>query len=126
MARERDDDLLSAIVDRVLESPEARGVFERIHGVIDRVGEIIEPSARSQQPPRSSSSSPPRPQTPHEQQQVARRVLNFSPDEPLDREKIVRRRRELARSKHPDRGGSNEAMQAVNRAADILLKSLPR
>lgn len=57
----------------------------------------------------------------------ARDILGFSPNEPLTREQVQRRRRELARRYHPDRGGgaqANARMVAINEAADTLLQTL--
>jgi hypothetical protein len=42
-------------------------------------------------------------------------------DENASSESITVRRREMAIRNHPDRGGTHEAMAAVNRAADLLL-----
>lgn len=42
-------------------------------------------------------------------------------DENASSESIAVRRREMAIRNHPDRGGTHEAMAAVNRAADLLL-----
>ena len=43
-------------------------------------------------------------------------------DENASSESIAVRRREMAIRNHPDRGGTHEAMAAVNRAADLLLR----
>src|SRR5690606_7036441 len=45
-----------------------------------------------------------------------RSVLGFSPDEPVSAGAVGSRYRELARQRHPDRGGSHEAMATLNRA----------
>jgi hypothetical protein len=50
--------------------------------------------------------------------------LLFGKDDVLDKQKITKRRKELAKLCHPDSGGSVEAMQAVNYAADVLLAKL--
>lgn len=55
-----------------------------------------------------------------EERRRARIVLGFTPSEALTLEMIQKRRRELARKHHPDRGGSVAKMQAVNAAADVL------
>lgn len=52
----------------------------------------------------------------------ARRVLGFTAKEPVTREQVKARQRELARKHHPDRGGSVERMQQINWAVDILLR----
>jgi hypothetical protein len=69
---------------------------------------------------RSAPPPPPPPDPQIEERRRARIVLGFSPREPLTLEIIQRRRRELARRHHPDRGGSVAKMQAVNAAADVL------
>lgn len=55
---------------------------------------------------------------------MARSIMQFGPKEPLTRETITKRRRALAAVCHPDKGGSTEAMQNLNRAAEILLASV--
>jgi hypothetical protein len=68
------------------------------------------------QPPRPSEPPPPDPI------QRAREVLNFGPEEPLTKDAINSRRRQLATVFHPDRqGGGTAAMQRINQAADLLL-----
>lgn len=54
----------------------------------------------------------------------ARMVLGFDNTQPLDEVTIQRRRKELARKHHPDRGGSEERMRRINAAADVLLAAL--
>lgn len=51
--------------------------------------------------------------------------MGFSPGQPLTRAIVKKRRNELAGLFHPDRGGSDAAMQRVNAAADQLLAQLP-
>jgi hypothetical protein len=83
-----------------------------------------EPWFRPQKPP---PRSPPPQQPPQAAPAIAaaRKVLGFGPREPLTRPIVKARQRELARTHHPDAGGSNEAMAKVNRAADDLLAQLP-
>lgn len=65
--------------------------------------------------------APPQPLDPKiEERRRARITLGFAPSEPVTLEVLQRRRRELARKHHPDRGGSVAKMQAVNAAADVL------
>lgn len=54
--------------------------------------------------------------------EVARALDLLELDENASIEAIVARRREIATRTHPDRGGSHEAMVAVNRATDVLLR----
>jgi len=51
----------------------------------------------------------------------ARRILGYTAKEPITKDQIKLRQRELARKHHPDRGGSVERMQDINWAVDILL-----
>lgn len=53
----------------------------------------------------------------------ARRTLGFTAKEPLTRDQVKGRYRELARKHHPDRGGSVARMQEINGAMEILLES---
>ncbi|HET9061832.1 MAG TPA: hypothetical protein VFO62_00955, partial [Candidatus Binatia bacterium] len=55
-----------------------------------------------------------------EERRKARIVMGFTPGQALTLEMVQKRRRELARKHHPDRGGSVDKMQAVNAAADVL------
>jgi hypothetical protein len=54
----------------------------------------------------------------------ARVVLGYAVSQPVTEQEVQRRRRELARRYHPDRGGNPEKMVEVNAAADILLAEL--
>lgn len=51
----------------------------------------------------------------------ARRTLGFKATEPLTKDQVKKRFRELARKHHPDMGGSTEKMAELNRAMEILL-----
>jgi hypothetical protein len=116
MRREVDDDPIRAILDRLLETPQAQQMLGKIQFVLDRAGAAIDPKARpAPSPPSFVAEGRPDPE------QVSRRILHFGPAEPLNRASVTARRRELARFCHPDRGGSTEAMQAINKAADLLL-----
>ena len=53
-----------------------------------------------------------------------RQVLGIAPHVRITAELVRQRRRELAAQHHPDRGGSTERMQAINRAADALLAQI--
>ena len=123
MPRRSDDPLVNAVIDRVLESPAARSVLGRVEYILDRVGAAIDPSIEPVPPPPPAGEPPPY-ATRESQLKVARRVLGFTPSEPLTVKMVAKRRREMARKNHPDAGGSAEKMAAVNRAADLLQKSL--
>lgn len=105
------DDPVQALLDKLFEMPQVKETIEQVQDVLDRVGAAIEPRP---------APAPARPRL--TQEQVARRVMNFGDDEALDPKKIAQRRRELARHCHPDHGGSTDAMQRLNRAAEILTR----
>lgn len=71
---------------------------------------------RQQRPP-----PPPRPRVKLEDPRV---VLGFPSDKALSQAEIKQRQRALAAMFHPDVGGSHEAMQRVNTAAEALLSEL--
>lgn len=82
-------------------------------------------AARAQVPFEASPPPPPPPPRPQPvEKENPRDVLGFSPDEPLDPNKIKQRKRALAALFHPDKGGSQKAMQRVNDAADALLAEI--
>lgn len=55
-----------------------------------------------------------------------RRVLGLPDSGPVTREQVVDAYREKARTAHPDRGGSNEDMAALNVARDAALEEVAR
>lgn len=68
---------------------------------------------------------PPPPPDPDEiARKRARQVMGFGPQDHLDEPTIAKRKRELAKQHHPDRGGRPEKMAEINDAADILMASL--
>lgn len=78
-------------------------------------------------PPRRATRPPPvDPVVEAKKREVAeaRMVLGFDNTQPLDEAAIQRRRKELARKHHPDRGGSEERMRRINAAADTLIAAL--
>jgi hypothetical protein len=111
-----DRDPVEAVIERVLETPQARSAIEYMKAAIDRAANGIDPK---QQPRRV----PPQIKRPS-RRLIARGIMHFAPGEPLDQAKIQKRRRELAMLCHPDQGGSTEAMTRINQAADILLDSI--
>lgn len=117
-----DRDPVQAIVDRVLETRQARELFQQTRTVLDRLGNAIDPhnAPAPTPPPQHRAPAKVRP----DPLLVARAVLHFSGTEPLTKKQITQRRRELAAVCHPDKGGSDQSMQRVNRAADLLLASV--
>lgn len=55
-----------------------------------------------------------------------REVLGFKEDQRVDRDMIERKKRELARAAHPDVGGSESQMAAINAAADEAFEEIPQ
>ena len=117
-------------VDRWVKSREGRDTVVAAVGTLaDRLLDRFAPQRRSPlgpvpRPPRMPPPPPPPERPKADPVQVARALLHFGPDEPLTREKIKERQRVVATLCHPDRGGSTEAMQWVNQAADILCNTL--
>lgn len=122
------------------------GVLEQVDEVIERAADgirrffdqrriqvppmpILRPSGnrRPQPPPENGNghrraAPPPEIKIPAEDPRL---VLGFAPEARLTKDMIRERKRALAAVFHPDKpGGSVQAMQRVNAAADKLLKSL--
>lgn len=125
------EDPLRAVLDRVLETPQAQSLFEQAQKYIDQLGNAIDPRyqirAEPAEPPGGHEEPrrpPPRPRPRTNPVVVARGILHFGPSDNLSKALIMERRRAIAALCHPDKGGSNEAMQRVNEAADLLLAQL--
>jgi hypothetical protein len=135
---DEDDDLdpVAVLAQRLLETPQIQNIIGSVQYVLDRAGDVIDdPSdlaelirerARATPPTPRPRPKPRRPRAPRPKivpppPQNPRAVLHFGPKEPLDKSKINKRRRALAALCHPDQGGSTEAMQKINEAADQLL-----
>lgn len=69
--------------------------------------------------PRQAAPPPRKPTGPD-----PREVLGFTNREALTKDLVQKRRRELARKHHPDKGGSVDRMAQINHAADQLLAEL--
>jgi hypothetical protein len=131
-----EEDFTDGIVDRVLDHPTARGAFDRIAGSFDRVAQAIDdlsmgrvPWRKAQEgapPPRPDGQArrPPSPPPKPNGLATAYTILGFKPGQKLTAEAVKDRRKELAKLFHPDRGGSTEAMQRVNVAAERILAAL--
>lgn len=129
MPEEIRDDPLQAVLDRLLDTKQARAAFERFQNLIDRAGNAIDPQVvRSVRPPlprpRSRPQPPPAPVPRIDPHVEARTLLHFGPTDKITKKLITERRRALASLCHPDRGGSTDAMQRINQAADLLLTKL--
>jgi hypothetical protein len=122
------------LAEYMLDTPQVQGVLGRIQnglgqfqGLLDKLGRAIEdgPQRRPSVSRRYYPRRPARPDPATLREVYARQILGFStraPLSPISKEEISKKRRELARKAHPDQGGSPEAMQKVNNAADLLTK----
>ena len=143
-ARKKDPDPVQEVIDQfvntVMENPtvqdtidvvfEFRDFFRQTQNAIDPsedYDETVHHASRSKKAKRRRPPPPPRQPPPPPKEDLsnkARYTLHFGPTEALTKASIQKRRKELAAFCHPDRGGSTEAMQAVNSAADYLIKQL--
>lgn len=94
-----------------------------------RVGRVMDPTAWGGRGarPQADRPDPPHPpprKRPPDPTPQWRAILGFSVREPLTADAVKRRHREMARTHHPDRGGSVEKMQQINVAAEGLLATL--
>ena len=127
LLEEEDDDPVQAVVDRLLDTPQVTKVVDEVRDFLNRAAHAIEspPEPRRapvrQRVPHRPPAAPRRPRSPIP---TARTIMHFGADEPLTKEKISKRRRELAAICHPDKGGSTRAMAQLNRAAELLIASL--
>lgn len=120
---------IGELAGRVLDMPVVQDMFDRFAGRVESffqrdakyhyLDQHIPPpqprQARTQRP--ASAPAAPKRENP-------RVVLGFGSQVKLTTDMVKQRRRELATLWHPDRGGSTEALQKVNEAADALLKQL--
>jgi hypothetical protein len=140
-------DRLGAFVDRVV-SPDPAVRQAAINEVVDAYERLQErraahqarrargtpvpgyvpppPPPPRQPPPRPRAAPPPPPPVDPVAKALAdaRRILGFPPDAPLTEDEVSERRKRLAMTHHPDRGGNPEIMKRINNAADTLLQAL--
>ena len=131
-------EIIDQFVDGVMENPDVQDVLDTFHEfreLFRQTGNAVDPKetheANDDAPPPKKSApkrrkAPPPPRQPNvvELELKARYTLHFGPQESLTKEAIKNRRRKLAALCHPDQGGTTEAMQAINSAADFLLEKL--
>lgn len=126
-------DLLEAAVNMFVDHPSIQSVLERFVDFLQEVGAQIPPNDIPRGHPAEAPPPPPggrrrrakRPASPPPPpRDDPRTILHFGSQEPLTRDAIKRRQRQLAEIFHPDRGGSVEAMQKINAAAEALLSQL--
>jgi hypothetical protein len=116
----RQNETMAYLIERLLETPQAERFLVAFENFLDRASGAFDAPAAAQRAAPHAENIPK-----HDVKvQDARATLLFGIDDPLSVERIKARRKELARVCHPDKGGSDEAMQAVNRAADVLIKAL--
>ena len=116
----------ASLLDKVLENPAVKSLFdqafekatETFNDRLDLMGQKMERYlimlAASQQGKAAAQQKKDDPKV----------ILGFGPDEALTKDKIKTRQRFLAGEYHPDKGGSTEARQRVNDAAEELLKTV--
>ena len=118
------------LIDFVLDNPTVKKGVNKVNTLIDKLGSVID-MAKSRV---ESGGMPVSPQTQYQQSQEqkaklamlqARMIMQFDMDEVLTVEKVKQRYKALALIVHPDRpNGSMAAMQKLNAANDLLMKSL--
>lgn len=91
----------------------------RVARLIDRAAGFVDHLGRPNGQPRPTPQPAP-PKAPREDPRV---VMGFAPDLKLTPELVKKRRKELARLFHTDKGGSMEAMKRLNIAAEALLQT---
>ena len=125
MPRRRRDDERSyegeGIIAQLMETPQFERIMDSVADLADKFIENLEPKAKPLRHTAATARTPQR-----NPSQLARAIMNFSATEPLTTQMIKDRKKALAQYFHPDKGGSLEAMQRLNRAADCLLASLAR
>lgn len=141
-----DDDIVMEYLDEVMDHPSLAAFFSKLGRMFDSVTSRLErpeerphyrgphsgysgewpPSPRGQRS-RTEHEPPPRqppPAQPPPALEDPRLVLGFPPSSQPTEPEIRQRRRQLAAIVHPDKGGSTEAVQRINVAADRLLEEL--
>lgn len=119
-------DPVRAATDRLVgsffDAPQVQDLFSRAARAVDSIGKAMD---RAQTPRQKPQTPPKRRQNVRvrrpSKEQIARKILHFADKEALTKDLIKKRQRDLASLCHPDKGGSTEAMQKINQAADILL-----
>lgn len=139
---EDDDDPIMDLFDDFLEHPRVQGWVDDFRRRFDDfVGRNLDHPSRSPHyrgPTSGFSDLPPGqrrapgnghrepPEPPPALGEDPRVVLGFAPGSTPTAPEIKKRQRELAIILHPDKGGSDAAMQRINQAAEALLSQLRR
>lgn len=133
------EDPVSALASRIMDRPEVRDAVNSIGSFVESAGSVIDSlgdfaarggRARPQSRARPRQA-PPRVEYRYKTRVVRekapedpRLVMGFPPGTALTRPMVKKRQRDLAALYHPDKGGSTEAMQRLNLAAEALLREL--
>lgn len=99
----------------------AKGVASDVSSRVSSRGLSEEERARRKQEQEQKKAQEARAREQASHVSRARRILGYSAKEPITKEQVKQRHRELARKHHPDRGGKLERMQDINWAVDILI-----
>lgn len=125
------EDFFQSLLDTLLQTPAVKEVVGRVKQAV-RDPSILSPHYQgpgqaysAEAPPRPHGHrQPPPPPPPRIQAEDPRAILHFGPSDQLTVDLVRKRQRQLARLAHPDQGGSLEAMQRINAAADALISQL--
>lgn len=132
---EYEEDPIEMLTRAIVNTPQAQDILDRVQAGFDYLAGAVDPAVRTARkraqaqrphapPPRSPRPAPAKSPDPMIE---ARSILNFGSDEKLTADLVRKRKKILAGLFHPDRpGGSKEAMQRINSAADRLIRSLVR
>lgn len=126
-------DLVSDVLNgrRVSRARVAQATAQVVQGFMAAIGRppVFQPGQPAGPPP--PRRPPPPPRTAADERVLlelrlnqARKALGIALGAPISLELVQQRRRTLARKHHPDRGGSQERMQEINSAADLLIAHL--
>lgn len=112
------------LVEAILENPAIKSGIGKANSILDKFSSILDNISNvTNRIPKIE----PKPQIdPKKMQELrARKVLGFSPSEPLTEDLLKSKKRDLAKKYHPDViGGDGSQMAVVNRAIDILSESI--
>lgn len=116
------------LLDVVLQQPKTKVIFEKVDGVLEKANGLLSKVAVGDfsdlQDLLSKAGKQRVVYQPEVREEDPRVVLGFKSTDKLTVEMVKNRRRELAKILHPDKGGSDEAMQRMNTAADKLMKEI--
>lgn len=118
----------ATLLDVVMQQPKTKVIFEKVDGVLEKANGLLAKVAVGDfsdlQDLLTKAGKQRVVYQPEVKEENPRVVLGFKVTDKLTASMIKDRRRELAKILHPDKGGSDEAMQRMNVAADKLLKEV--